>query len=245
MTSSYHSKVRSTQNKGVTFFFGKWTFIIIFPCLGETKVSTLNSDLTKLRWRSTFAWEHQMNYVFLTRFSYNLFTKALLLFHISLLKRFIYKILRGATISIMLTKNQVKTLKKCSFHNEKVIRNVSHACWKNALTCSISHRVDSYRFVKRLASCLWQFFSWALLHNDYFQIPTFLIDEHCSSKFSKFKMPSISITWSSSSSIATFSTGTSKIKLEKSEKLKAHRQISKNRCFENYCSCDEACQFSA
>ena len=46
MTSSYHSKVRSTQNKGVTFFFGKWTFIIIFPCLGEAKVSTVNSDLT-------------------------------------------------------------------------------------------------------------------------------------------------------------------------------------------------------
>ena len=57
-----------------------------------------------------------MNYVFLTRFSYTLFTKTLLLFHISLLKRFIYrrvntsKILRGATIPIMLTKNQVKTI---------------------------------------------------------------------------------------------------------------------------------------
>ena len=27
--------------------------------------------------------------------------------------------------------------------------------------------------------------------------------------------------------------------------LKAHRQISIKRCFENYCSCDQACQFSA
>ena len=36
----------------------------------------------------------------------------LLLFRISLLKRLIYKILPGATIPIMLTKNQVKTLKK-------------------------------------------------------------------------------------------------------------------------------------
>ena len=27
--------------------------------------------------------------------------------------------------------------------------------------------------------------------------------------------------------------------------LKAHRQISKKRCFEKYCSCDQACQFSA
>ena len=38
-------------------------------------------------------------------------------------------------------------------------------------------------------------------------------------RFSKFKIPSISILWSSSSSITTFSTGTFKIKLEKSEKL--------------------------
>ena len=28
-------------------------------------------------------------------------------------------------------------------------------------------------------------------------------------------------------------------------KLKAHRQISKKQCFEKYCSCDQACQFSA
>ena len=46
MTSSYNSMVRSTENKGVTFLFGTWNFIIIFPCLGEAKVSTVNSDLT-------------------------------------------------------------------------------------------------------------------------------------------------------------------------------------------------------
>ena len=27
--------------------------------------------------------------------------------------------------------------------------------------------------------------------------------------------------------------------------LKAHRKISKEWCFEKYCSCDEACQFEA
>ena len=65
-----------------------------------------------------------MNYVFLTRFSYNLLTKTLLLFRISLLKRFSYrrvstsKILRGATIPIMLTKNQVKTIISDHFINE-------------------------------------------------------------------------------------------------------------------------------
>ena len=46
MTSLYHSKVRSTQNKGVTFLFGTWTFSIIFLCFGEAKVSTVNSDLS-------------------------------------------------------------------------------------------------------------------------------------------------------------------------------------------------------
>ena len=46
MTTSYHSKVRSTQNKGVTFLFGTWNFIIIFSRLGEAKVFTVNSELT-------------------------------------------------------------------------------------------------------------------------------------------------------------------------------------------------------
>ena len=46
MTSSCHSKVRSTRNKGVTFLFNTWNSIIIFPRLGEAKVSTVNSDLT-------------------------------------------------------------------------------------------------------------------------------------------------------------------------------------------------------
>ena len=46
MTPSYHSKVRSTQNKGVTILFGTWNFIIIFSRLGEAKISTVNSDLT-------------------------------------------------------------------------------------------------------------------------------------------------------------------------------------------------------
>ena len=74
-------------------------------------------------------------------FSYTLFTKTLLIFRISLLKRSIYrrvnisKIVHGATIPVTLTKNQVKTIsvhfikKKlpfsrqdniCSFHQEKV-----------------------------------------------------------------------------------------------------------------------------
>ena len=48
MTSSYQSKVRSTQSKGVTFLFGTWTFRIIFPFLVEAKASTVNSGLTNV-----------------------------------------------------------------------------------------------------------------------------------------------------------------------------------------------------
>ena len=32
---------------------------------------------------------------------------------------------------------------------------------------------------------------------------------------------------------------------DEKDSLKAHRQISKKRCFGKYCSCDQACQFSA
>ena len=31
----------------------------------------------------------------------------------------------------------------------------------------------------------------------------------------------------------------------KHKPLKAHRQIPKKRCFEKYCSCDQACEFSS
>ena len=49
MVSSYYSKIRSTQNKGVTFLlFGTSTyFSIISPCLDEAKVSTVNTNLKK------------------------------------------------------------------------------------------------------------------------------------------------------------------------------------------------------
>ena len=48
-----------------------------------------------------------MNYAFLKEFSYNLFTRTLLLFHISLN---ILLILLGAAIPVTLTKNQVKAI---------------------------------------------------------------------------------------------------------------------------------------
>ena len=201
MSSSYHSKVISTESKGVTFLFCLvHGLLVIFSHVFSfyfLKVSIVNSDLINFvdvqRLHENIKW-----IVFLTRLSYNLFTKALLLFRISLLKRFTYrrvstpKILRGAMIPIMVTKEQVKTISD-HFINKKLpssqviyylltrkivlIQNILHTCWKNVLTCSICHRVD-----------LWNI--WLLLYgnisselsyiNDYFQIPTFLIDEHCS-----------------------------------------------------------------
>ena len=115
MSSSYHSKVRDLLKTRQSCFSFVWAMDVLFSHIW-VKPKFL---LLTLTWQTlstlTFSWK-QMNYVFLTRFSYTLFTKTLLLFHISLLKRFIYrrvntsKILRGATIPIMLTKNQVKTV---------------------------------------------------------------------------------------------------------------------------------------
>ena len=40
------SDLLKTRESYVSFLFGPWTFCIIFPCLSEAKVSTVNSDLT-------------------------------------------------------------------------------------------------------------------------------------------------------------------------------------------------------
>ena len=103
MPSSYHSKVRDLLKTRQSCFSFVWdmNFSIIFPCLSEAKVSTANSDLTNFV-DVNVCMETLMNYAFLTRFSHTLFTKSLLLFHISSLKRLIYrgvntsKILHGA-----------------------------------------------------------------------------------------------------------------------------------------------------
>ena len=94
MPSSYHSKVRDLLKTRQSCFSFVWdmNFSIIFLYLGEAKVSTANSDLTNFV---------DVN-VCIKTFSYTLFTKTLLLFRISSLKRLIYrgvntsKILHGA-----------------------------------------------------------------------------------------------------------------------------------------------------
>ena len=49
ITSSYHLKVRSTQIKGITFFFclGNGLLDGLFACLDRAKVFTASSNLTK------------------------------------------------------------------------------------------------------------------------------------------------------------------------------------------------------
>ena len=48
-TSSYHSKGRTTQGQShIPHFVWDKDFSNIFLCLGEAKVSTVNSDLTNL-----------------------------------------------------------------------------------------------------------------------------------------------------------------------------------------------------
>ena len=42
----FKGQIYSKQGSHVYFSFGTWTFSSIFPCLGEAKVSTVNSDLT-------------------------------------------------------------------------------------------------------------------------------------------------------------------------------------------------------
>ena len=111
----FKGQIYSKQGSHVSLMFGTWTFVLFSHVWWNQRFYCyLWAD--KLRRRSTFAWKHKLNYVFLTRFSYTLFTKTLLLFRISLLKRFIYwrvnifKILHGATIPVTLTKNYVKTI---------------------------------------------------------------------------------------------------------------------------------------
>ena len=43
----FKGQIYSKQGSHVSFLFGTWTFSIIFPCLGEAKVSIVNSHLTK------------------------------------------------------------------------------------------------------------------------------------------------------------------------------------------------------
>ena len=42
----FKGQIYSKQGSHISLLLGTWTFSIIFPCLGEAKVPTVNSDLT-------------------------------------------------------------------------------------------------------------------------------------------------------------------------------------------------------
>ena len=138
--------------------------------------------------------------MFLTEFSYTLFTKVPMLFRISLLKRFIYvrvntsQILLVAAIPVTLTNNQVKAI---SIHfikknllplrssticpQEKSNHKKNHAYLTDSeyFTCLLKKRSHLQHLLKRghLQACKTSDLSST---NHYFQIPTFLINENCS-----------------------------------------------------------------
>ena len=99
-----------------------------------------------------------MNYVFLKRFSYNLFTKMLLLFRIFLIKTFhlqksyASKILRGATIPVMLAKTQVKTI-SVHFIKKKLPSSKLYTACSQEKSCHKKNHADSEYFTCLLKKC--------------------------------------------------------------------------------------------
>ena len=80
----FKSQIYSKQESHISLLFGTWT-LVLFPHVWK-KPKFL---LLTLTWQRLH--ENIKFFVFLTGFSCTLFTKTLLLFRISLLKRFIYR----------------------------------------------------------------------------------------------------------------------------------------------------------
>ena len=177
----FKGQIYLKQGSHVSFLFGTWTLVLFSHVWVKPRFLLLTLTWqTSLKFKVCMKTLNELR-IFLTKFSYNLFTKTFLLLRISLLKRFIYrrvntsKILRGATIPVTLTKNQVKTIsvnfikkklpsskaiyglptRKIKSQEKSCIQSISHVCWKKVLTCSICHRVDTYRLVKRLGFSFW------------------------------------------------------------------------------------------
>ena len=148
-----------------------------------------------------------MNYVFLTRFSYTLFTKTLLLFHISLLKRFIYRNVYTSKIFSMvqqflphLTRIRSRQCLFISLRKSYLPLKLSTASpqeksclpkWFRIFHMLVKKTLLPVAYVTELTFIDLQNI-WLLLFgnisselsyiNNCFQIPIFLIDKHCSRK---------------------------------------------------------------
>ena len=96
--------------------------------------------------------------MFLTEFSYTLFTKTLLLFCISLLRSFIYRrgnksqILLGATTPVTLNKNQIKAINFSSGKSVPLLK-LSTTCLQEKSSRKKNHAyLTDSNLAKRLAS---------------------------------------------------------------------------------------------
>ena len=85
----------------------------------------------------------------------------------------------------------------------------SHGYWRSTLAYNICHRVDVYRFIKRLASSSLIFLISSIPSLTILRFPPSSLMNASLGKFSKFLISSISIPSSSSASIITFSEGLS------------------------------------
>ena len=139
-----------------------------------------------------------MNYLFLTEFWYTLFTKTLLLFRISLLKRSIFRTdSPWCNNCATLTKKQVKAISihfiRKTFPSLKVIyclplRKIQpqeKSClpyWFRIFHMLLEETLPPTMYVTEWTFCLIfvEIFSKLSTINHYFQILTFLINEYCS-----------------------------------------------------------------
>ena len=96
-------------------------------------MDTIRTFFPKLGYFFQFSKKDGRGIMFLTEFSYTLFTKMLLLFCISLLRSFIYRtgntssILLGATAPVALNKNQIKAINFSSGKSVPLLK-LSTAC---------------------------------------------------------------------------------------------------------------------
>ena len=104
----FKGQIYSKQGSHVSLLFETWTLALFSHVLVKPKFLLLTLTRQSFDVRRLHKILHELC-TFLTRFSYTLFTKTLLLFCISLLKRFIYrtvntsKILHSAAIPVTLT----------------------------------------------------------------------------------------------------------------------------------------------
>ena len=131
----FKGQIYSKQGSHISLLFCTWTFSIILSCLGEAKFLLL-----------TLTWQ--------TSLTFNFCTNTFLLCLPRIMSRqYLFISSRKRYLSLKLS--TVCPQEKSSHKKNHADSEYSTCLLKNVLTCSICHRVDIYRIVKRLASSLW------------------------------------------------------------------------------------------